>query len=562
MATALFLSGSAFLAAAGLPVFRMIAGVEGGTNLVREGDFEAGSGTALSSWSAAPQGMRWAPGAGRGGSQALAATAPDASGWRGASQTLVLDRASAAPLTVSGWSRAEDVSGGRDSGYALYVDLQYMDGTSLWGRTASFGTGTHDWERREVRILPDRPVRSLTVHCLLRGHAGRVWFDDITATEVATTGEAFMFQGAPMEMGPSATAAEVERRELATGDGLRLGLRGDRVVSVNVDGRELAGAAPGGFLARDVAANSDVFAFADGVCPELGLRLEVSMRTNATAVIVEGQICDTRGMDRAVLLVFALPVGAPGWTGDDDIRRRRPIAGRGEFVNANEVGCGTTGTMSTYPVAAIHDERTGLALGLDQGQPAQYRLGYHAATRQLFLAFDFGLVPETSRFPGAAPFRFVIYRFTPDLVERYFQRSLFQGFLPSMFSHNASENPYWRNPAWYNRDRPLFRKYVPLIRQVAEAGWQPVTGAAFDPPQVLVERFGPGPDGVTYLTLRNDSANPQDGLLTLVEPSATGLSHGAATELVSGERLARRRGGWAVGIGADATAVVRIAPGP
>ena len=61
-------------------------------------------------------------------------------------------------------------------------------------------------------------------------------------------------------------------------------------------------------------------------------------------------------------------------------------------------------------------------------------------------------------------------RFGTNYVERYFQRCLFYGMFPSMFSHNAADNPYWRNPAWYNRDRPLFKKYIPLIRRVAEAG--------------------------------------------------------------------------------------------
>jgi hypothetical protein len=48
-------------------------------------------------------------------------------------------------------------------------------------------------------------------------------------------------------------------------------------------------------------------------------------------------------------------------------------------------------------------------------------------------------------------------QFGTELVERYFQRALFYGIYPSMFSHNASENPYWRNPTWYNRDRALFK---------------------------------------------------------------------------------------------------------
>src|SRR5947207_10447358 len=34
--------------------------------------------------------------------------------------------------------------------------------------------------------------------------------------------------------------------------------------------------------------------------------------------------------------------------------------------------------------------------------------------------------------------------FSPERVEKYFQRSLFYGMFPGMFSHNAADNPYWQ----------------------------------------------------------------------------------------------------------------------
>src|SRR4029434_6947283 len=92
-------------------------------------------------------------------------------------------------------------------------------------------------------------------------------------------------------------------------------------------------------------------------------------------------------------------------------------------------------------------------------------------------------------------------RFTYDLVERYFMRSLAYGIFPSMFSHNAAENPYWGNPSWYNRDRPLFKKYLPLVKEIADAGWQPVTAAHLEPGEMPVERFGQGANLPQYFTL-------------------------------------------------------------
>jgi hypothetical protein len=127
--------------------------------------------------------------------------------------------------------------------------------------------------------------------------------------------------------------------------------------------------------------------------------------------------------------------------------------------------------------------------------------------------------------------------FTPDRVEKYFQRSLFYGIFPGMFSHNAADNPYWQNPTWYNRDRPLFMKYLPLIQRIAEAGWQPVTEAACDNPSIYVERFGPDTGGAVYFTLMNESAQPQRGTVT-VNAAALKLNGPLAVEeLVSGKAL-------------------------
>ncbi len=68
--------------------------------------------------------------------------------------------------------------------------------------------------------------------------------------------------------------------------------------------------------------------------------------------------------------------------------------------------------------------------------------------------------------------------FSAALVEKYMKRSLAYGMFPGFFSHNASQGHYFSRPDLYNRDRPLFKKYVPLCKLVAEAGWEPVTGAS------------------------------------------------------------------------------------
>jgi hypothetical protein len=59
------------------------------------------------------------------------------------------------------------------------VDLTYTDGTPLWVQVAKFKTGTHDWQQSEFVIYPSKPVKSATVHALLRYHSGTAWFDDL-----------------------------------------------------------------------------------------------------------------------------------------------------------------------------------------------------------------------------------------------------------------------------------------------------------------------------------------------------------------------------------------------
>jgi hypothetical protein len=846
---------------------RVVRSAQRGASLLRNGGFEAGRGSQVEGWQAWQNGFRAAAGGGRRGSQAVVCENPSGEGEFGASQTLLLNRTTVAPLVVRGWSRARNVSGSPDTGYSIYVDLTYTDGTPLWGQTGDFHCGTHDWERRELVIQPEKPVKSLTVYCLFRGHTGKVWFDDIAVEEIRAEGSAVLFQGVPVRVETSALKPKDRATTVATTDGLRLTMRGGAITSLQVGGRELAAASPSGFLARDVAANSDLYVFAGGACPELGLKIQAGLTAKPDHIEVRGRLSDTTGRDRAVMLVFALPLeggtrgAGPGWRWGDDIRRSRVIQGRGEYVDTVTVRCGATGTMSLYPLAALSDDRTGIALALDMGAPALYRLAYDAGTKQLLIAYDFGLAKETARFSGSADFRFILYRFdphwgfraafrkltkifpqyfivrshdqglwmpftdistvlgwqdfgfryhegdnsvsfdnahgilsfrytepmtwwmpmkkglprteaealrvrdewaasadeerrrmaqvtrvaamtdpdghphllfrsepwndgavwslnpnpdlpgapnaatvywndtvkrqrygpeargqldgeyldslegyvtadlnfsrqqfryttvpltfssdshqpalfkglaafeftrwmsddvhrlgklmfanavpyrftflcpwldvmgtetdwlrngqyqpasdaqmsrwrtmsgqkpylllmntdfnafTPDRVEKYFQRSLFYGIFPGMFSHNAADNPYWQNPSWYNRDRPLFKKYIPLIKQIAEAGWQPITEARCDNPSIYVERFGPDADGAVYFTLMNDSPQPQTGVVTLDGAALKLNGHLAATELVSGRAFMPAGDRFPVTLAPQETWVVRV----
>lgn len=86
-------------------------------------------------------------------------------------------------------------------------------------------------------------------------------------------------------------------------------------------------------------------------------------------------------------------------------------------------------------------------------------------------------------------------------MENFMRHCVAYGLFPGCFSHNASEGHYFMRPEVYNRDRPLFKKYVPLCKMLSEAGWRPVnTLVASTDARVFVEQFG-----ARYVTVFNSA---------------------------------------------------------
>lgn len=133
------------------------------------------------------------------------------------------------------------------------------------------------------------------------------------------------------------------------------------------------------------------------------------------------------------------------------------------------------------------------------------------------------------------------HAFDSTMVERYMQRVLFYALYPSMFSVDAASSPYWEDASLYNRDRALFKKYVPLVRELGETGWEPVTLAVSSNDKVLVERYGR-----RYLTLCNDEATPQKTTVKVMFPARR-----KAVERLSGAK---------VKVATDGTFEIELAP--
>ncbi|MEN6402358.1 MAG: hypothetical protein ABFD94_10500, partial [Armatimonadia bacterium] len=140
---------------------------------------------------------------------------------RGLTYTVTLDQKQPLPFTAELWSKARDVSGTADSNYSLYIDLTYMDGSPLWGNIAPFSPGTHDWEKRTVTIVPDKPVKEVSFHGIFRGHTGTAWFDDFAFYMLDLPSGAATFDGVPvLKQQPSATKPDEMLKGAVLGGGI------------------------------------------------------------------------------------------------------------------------------------------------------------------------------------------------------------------------------------------------------------------------------------------------------------------------------------------------------
>ena len=290
----------------------------------------------------------------------------DAKARRGVSQTVRLDQTKPAPIVAAAQSKAEGVTGSPDADYSIYLDLVYTDGTPLWGQTAAFDTGTHDWQKRRVVVLPEKPVKSVTVNLLLRGHGGKALFRGAELHVVKAPEGACLFDG---------------------------------VAVVRLAPYE-------GFQVRDVAAAGD-FVRIDQEA--LGLKLDWKKTEQGRATFFDATLTDTTGKDRAVTLFYVVPFepAAARWLADP--RRHADVETPREYANATQFHAGANGRLSRYPLGAVADAKRGFGLGIDMARPAFFRIGYNSGTRELFLAYDIGLTPEKP----SARVRFCVYHFDP-----------------------------------------------------------------------------------------------------------------------------------------------------
>ena len=139
---------------------------------------------------------------------------------------------------------------------------------------------------------------------------------------------------------------------------------------------------------------------------------------------------------------------------------------------------------------------------------------------------------------GSGPYLYLMdtdfSTWTPARTASYFEICLAYGFWPSFFSANAATAVYFKNASLFERDRPIFKRFVPVLRTINAAGWEPLRRAALvgsplpTAETVFVERFGSasGPAGL-FWTVRNAGTSPCGGLSLHVDAAGLGLAAGS-----------------------------------
>ena len=140
--------------------------------------------------------------------------------------------------------------------------------------------------------------------------------------------------------------------------------------------------------------------------------------------------------------------------------------------------------------------------------------------------------------------------------EIYFEKLMAYGFFPSFFSVNASDDPYWKDQIKIENGRSFFKKYIPIIKQIAGAGWEPVTAAYVNSPSIRIERFGANSN--LFFTIRNngDQENSCMISLDLEELGITGKI--AAFEMVGEQAVSVEKNILYIKIPAGRTQVIQI----
>ena len=151
---------------------------------------------------------------------------------------------------------------------------------------------------------------------------------------------------------------------------------------------------------------------------------------------------------------------------------------------------------------------------------------------------------------GGKPFGYLMNTdlgtFSNAKMEKYMMRAVAYGLFPSVFSKTTSGYHYFQTPKLYNRDRALFKKFIPICKAISEAGWQPVNRLmSVEDPDIYLEQFGRA-DGKCYVTVFNNATEAKTVRLRLKKSAKV-----PSSELVARENVKWNGGEAAITIPAE-----------
>ncbi len=257
------------------------------------------------------------------------------------------------PIGVSAEAIVKDAV--KHDSVLIYVDISYVGGGSLWGLKAFFDPGVNGWQKRTVRILPERPVKAMSIYLMVRNDASaKVRFRSPMVERYRSPGIMTCFDGQVIftDAPPASPVA----------------------------------------LLRDVRAETGFVAIRPGGSA-FGARLAEKREERLGAQFFTVELSADGGGDKALTFAWLQPLPKGEVLYLPSPRAAALPAGSAEHRNVTETKCGTGGCSRWPFVAAVAGGR-GMALGFDPRLPAYGRLALNGALGNIHVAYDVALTAE------------------------------------------------------------------------------------------------------------------------------------------------------------------------
>jgi len=177
---------------------------------------------------------------------------------------------------------------------------------------------------------------------------------------------------------------------------------------------------------------------------DAGLTMTAIVARRDTYIEVAGEIADTTGRDRALIVSFTLPVSTAGATFENTLREHYRLTGRNEapqgYEGTRHVGRFNALRHSNGAFTALTFGRRAIAMAVPLHEPRLFVM--KAVPAGLRVAFHLGVSPLTKKFPQRASFRFILYAVDPkwgirDAAAKYY------AFFPDLFRTRCTKHGNW-----------------------------------------------------------------------------------------------------------------------